>query len=168
VFAASSSLHRAFDAKTCSDTCRKRLQRGQRGHDLAYLASLSAKERRQHRAYHAGFDAKLVIYREAKARELKERRERSEARAAEKRDRFLVELMGRKMLKQQRAQQHQELVSNINGVVKFFTQEHREITVEAIVEFLAPDERYSLEFVTEALDELRASGDYARTIAGEW
>jgi hypothetical protein len=62
------------------------------------------------------------------------------------------------MLKKQREEQHQKLVSNINGVVKFFTQDHREITAEAIVEFLAPDERYSLEFVTGALDELRASG----------
>jgi ABC-type Fe3+-citrate transport system substrate-binding protein len=99
---------------------------------------------------------------------LKERRERVEARAAEKRDRFIAEAMGRAMLQQQRTEQHQKLVSNINGVVKFFTQEHREITVEAIVEFLANEESYSPEFVTKALDELRASGDYDRTIAGEW
>jgi hypothetical protein len=157
-----------FDARTCSDTCRKRLSRG---HDLEYLAGLSAKERREHQSYHDKFDADLAEYRKLKVAEQKERREKRDQRAAEKRDRFLAEMLGRPLLAQQRereAAKRQQLICNVNGVVKLFTMEHREITVEAIVEFLKGDERYSTGFVTEALDELRASGDYDRTIKGEW
>ena len=58
-----------FDAITCTDTCRKRLQRGGA---FAYLADLSPKERRAERKRHALRDQTITSTRKAMA----ERRDR--------------------------------------------------------------------------------------------
>jgi hypothetical protein len=106
-----------FDAITCTDTCRKRLQRGGA---FAYLADLSPKERRAERKRHALRDQTITSTRKAMA----ERRDRLRLapnrplRARKRRQvverKKIAEEVSRQTLAQAKLEQHQQRPRNDN------------------------------------------------------
>ena len=149
------------DAKTCSSTCRSRLRRGQA---FAYLEGLSAKERQAEMAYHDAHDRVVVAVKEAKAAREKVR----ELNRAARRERALIQVLGRRQLEkleQERRRQDMKLRGVVAGVVKHFTQAGREVSPQAIVDFLKMPDAYPLETVASAIEWLKAEGHYDGIVA---
>ena len=149
------------DAKTCSSSCRSRLRRGGA---FAYLEGLSAKERKAEMAYHDAHDRVVVAVKEAKAAREKVR----ELKRAARREQALIQVLGRgqlQKLKQEQQRQNMKLRGVVAGVIKHFTQERREISPQAVADFLKMPDAYPLETVASAIEWLKAEGHYDGIVA---
>ena len=149
---------RRSDALTCSSTCRQRLRRGG---GYAYLDRLSPDEQWIWYKYHETQDALIASSKEARAARQIVReaatRKREEAAAAE-RERVLAEFLGRQVLAKLRAEElkrQQKTDGVVVACVEWFTKEGREISPEAIANFLNQPE-YSRDIVAAALARLHA------------
>ena len=152
-----------FDAKTCSSTCRQRLRRGG---DLAYLAGLSKKQQRLERNVHDSYEALKVAHKEqvAATRDVREtKRKLRECKADQKRERFLDEITGRIYRHEQEAKRRQGGRATVAGYIKLFVHERRnDFSAEAIAAAINMPDHYPVELVAASLEDLKASGDYAR------
>ena len=149
------------DAKTCSSTCRSRLRRDQA---FAYLERLSAKERKAEMAYHDAHDRVVAAVKEAKTAREKVR----ELNRAARRKRTLIQVLGLGQLaalEQEEKRRQQKVAGTVAGVVKLFAQEGRELTAQAVVDFLEMPDAYPLEIVADALENLRTEGHLDHIIA---
>jgi hypothetical protein len=161
-----------FDAVTCTDTCRKRLSRGQ---SFAYLAGLTSKQQRSERRYHAAVDASIAAQKKVKAAVRNYRavkRKHREQEAERERERQLDQLTGY-IYRKEEAEQHRQYGRKVVSATMrlFVSQRRNDFSAEAITEMLltivpaSMRDEITVEFVTEILDEFKASGDHDRIIA---
>jgi hypothetical protein len=149
------------DAITCTDTCRQRLKRGQA---LAYLATLSKSEQRVFRRYHVARDATIAAHKAAVAatrqhRDLERAHQRRESER--ERERLVAEIVGRGYIAEQKKRREQAARSTVASVLMLFAKERRnDMSAEAIAKFLDTPDDYPADEIAQALDQLRASGDY--------
>jgi hypothetical protein len=148
-------------AITCTDTCRQRLKRGQA---FAYLAGLSKPEQRAQRRYHDAVDAHIAAGKEAVAatREYRDlKRAQRQKQTDKERERIVAEIVGRAYLTEQKKQREHATCKTAASVLMLFAKERRnDMSAEAIAEFLNMPGDYPPEEIAQALDQLRASGDY--------
>ena len=165
-----------LDARTCSSTCRQRLRRGGA---FAYFATLTKAERRRERKIHDASDAYVTARkgaaaarRAARASERKLREHDAKIardKAAEKaRHNAETERLAAAMLlllEEGRERTYERVHYGVIVVLKMFVQEQRnDLSAEAIAAHMnRPD--FPLDVVTEALADLKASGDYDHIIA---
>jgi hypothetical protein len=165
-----------FDAITCTDTCRKRLQRGGA---FAYLADLSPMERRAERKRHALHDQTIDSTRKVMA----ERRERlrldpnrplrvQKRQKAAERKRVAEEVARQQRRARAKLDMEQQRPRNDNlgmvvvGAIMLFVKQRRnDFSAEAITAMLDMPEHYPLELVAARLARLHADGDFDRIVA---
>ena len=153
------------DAITCTDTCRQRLKRGQA---LAYLATLSKSEQRVFRRYHVARDATIAAHKAAVAatrqhRDLGRAHQRRESER--ERERLVAEIVGRGYIAEQKRKREQSMRSTAAGLLKLFVQQRRnDMGAEAMAEVLNRPDDYPADELAQALDWLRATGEYDRIV----
>jgi hypothetical protein len=153
-----------FDAVTCSPRCRQRLRRG---HAFEYLAALSLRDQRIERELHAALDEVRAAQKEATAAGRRARDARREVRLLPFRRQVRLEMIvenARRMGEADTARHRQKALATVAGTLKFFASQGRDVSAEAMAEFLKMPDVLAPALIAELLDELKASGDYDRIV----